>query len=689
MRTAVDIGGTFTDVLAVGDGGRLAVAKLPSRGRDLAASFRAGIEAVTADAPRTNGAGAEYLYGTTLALNALLTHRLPRVGLVVTAGFRELLETARLPATDAADHAPPPPRLVPLERVREITARTDADGTVRTPVDPEEVAAIARGFRDDDVQAVAVALLHSYASDAQEREVAAVFAREAPNVTVVCSSAVLPELREYERTLATCLTACLVPPMRGHLEACVPGGSDAPLLVMKSSGGLASARRTLERPLGTALSGPSAAVVGMAWLGRQLARDKLITFDVGGTSTDVALVRDGEPALTTEGAIAGYPLRLPMIDVHTVGAGGGSLASAGPDDRWRVGPESAGAVPGPVCYGQGATQPTLTDAQLVLGRLPDALLGGTLPLDRDAAVAALEAFGAARGLDAARTAHGLLAIATHNMCGAVRRVSVLRGHDPADYTLVAIGGAGPLHAAELAELLGVREVLVPPQPGLAAPWGLLVADVREDFVRACGRAEDALDPEAMAADLAALREAADAFLDTEGFAPERRRLEGAADVRYAGMLYESRVPLAHPVTEAALRDAVDAFHADFERLTGHHHRGKEPVEFVNLRVSAVGARDAPPLLEHVAPQDGTPVARGEREVTFLHGDPAVTSAVFDRATLGAGAVVDGPAVIEQYESTLLVPPGWRAEVDPYGNALLHRPASPGDVTAPGNGRQSA
>jgi N-methylhydantoinase A len=638
-----------------------------------AATLAAAIAATRGGARAATG---ELLYSTTLAVNALLTHALPRIGLVVTAGFRDLLETARLPApADAAPGAPPAPRLVPLEWVRELGARHDARGAERRALDPDEVRAIAREYRDAGIDVVAVSLLHSYLDDSHERAVARLFAEVAPAIRVVLSCTVLPELREYERTVAAALNACLIPVMAAHLAAL---GADAvtPMLLMKSSGGLASVTSAAGRPLATALSGPGAAVVGMAWLGRSIGYRDLITLDIGGTSTDVALVRDGRYALTTRGTIAGFPFTTPMIDVLTIGAGGGSLAHAGPDSRWHVGPASAGAVPGPVCYGRGGTQVTLTDAHLVLGRLPGALLGGSLPLDADAAHAALAAFGQRRGLDAIATARGLLEIASHNMCGAIRRVSVQRGYDPADYALMAMGGAGPLHAAELALLLGIRTVIVPPQPGLAAAFGLLVADIEEDFVQVCGMREDALEGGRIARDFAWLERRAGAFLAEEGVAPAARRLARHLDVRYAGMSAQHTVALpAGTDPAAAVTAAIAAFHAHWLEMTGHDHRGREAVEIVNLRVRATGVRDKPALPRPPAPRAAP--RPGTRPIAFLGHPDFVASAVHARDTLAPGATCRGPAVIEQYESTIIVPPGCSASVDDWGNVII-RAAVPGE-----------
>ena len=675
MKAAVDIGGTFTDVIAIDDTGAIASAKIPTRQDDLSECFLSGVKAAIDSANVSTGKPDELLYSTTLALNALLTHELPRIGLIVNAGFRELMETARLPAPmDVADdHQPLASRLVSLEFVREIKARLNADGSVRRPVDELEVVELAHWYRKREITIVAVSLLHSYLDPTQERAVAAIFSDVAPDIEVVLSCEVLPELREYERTLAACLNASLMPAMKDHVGRVVEDSdfSGVPLLVMKSSGGLSSSRLAMKKPLATALSGPSAAVVGMAWLGQQIGFDDLITLDIGGTSTDVALVGRGRYALTTHGEIAGFPFKTPMIDVLTIGAGGGSIASRASDERWHVGPASAGADPGPVCYGQGGRDVTLTDAQLVLGRLPNALLGGGLPLNRDAAGKALEAFGAHRTFDAVQSARGILEIATHNMCGAIRRVSVQRGHDPKDYALLAMGGAGPLHAGELASLLGIETVVIPPQPGLAAAFGLLVADVKDDFVHAFGQLENALDFERAQTIFIALERSAEQFFADEEIPQAQRAVQRQIDMRYAGLSNEMSVELTiGSVFELAVRDAIQTYHHEFHQLTGHSHEGQEAVELVNLRVTAVGQRTKPkvPAPKSVANTEAAPQA--SRPVAYLDNDGFIDSAIHDRGSLSPGVSVSGPTVIEQYESTVIVPPKFEAEVDAFGNLVL-------------------
>ncbi|NNL86153.1 MAG: hydantoinase/oxoprolinase family protein [Myxococcales bacterium] len=674
MKVAVDVGGTFTDVLAIDERGRYSRAKLRTDPRDLSACFLSAVKTVLSQHPSVGVKPAELLYGTTHALNALLTHDFPPVGLIVNKGFRELLETARLPVRGggpAVGERPAPSRLVPLEQVRELSARLDADGTVRVPVDEGEVLELARRYRSSGIRSVAVSLLHSYADPIHERQVAEIFRREAAELDVILSSDVLPALREYERTLATCLNACLIALTEKHIRKISDDAPSDHFYLMKSSGGLGSARSVARRPLSTSLSGPAAAVVGAAWLGHQVGIDDLITLDIGGTSTDVALIREGEYALTTAGEVAGFPWKSPMVDLFTLGAGGGSIAHEAPDHRWHVGPESAGADPGPICYGSGGDRVTLTDAHLVLGRLPEALLGGELTLRSDLARDALAEFGAARSLDAEGAARGILEIATHQMCGAVRRVSVLRGHDPKHYALFGIGGAGPLHAAELAALLSMRTVVIPPNPGLAAPHGLMVADIREDFVRALGRVEEAVDVGAVLRGFRSLEKQGRQFLVEEGATSGSVRLQRAIDMRYAGMLHETTVPLsAHEITPTEISDAVDSFHREFERTSGHSHRGVESVELVNLRVTATAERSKAPLPRHTGAESKAPRPREVRRVGFLHQRNLLKSAVFDRDSLPPGAAVSGPAVIEQAESTTIVPPEFEAIVDSIGNLII-------------------
>ncbi|MEQ9061962.1 MAG: hydantoinase/oxoprolinase family protein [Gammaproteobacteria bacterium] len=672
QRIAVDVGGTFIDVLWSDARGDLHGWKFAGGGPDSLAAIAARCG---------SDAGTEWFYSTTRALNALLGGTLPAAGLIVSRGFRELLETARLPASAGATApAALPARLVPLEHVREIGARLAADGSAREAVDPAEVTRVVQELTAAGVVSIAVALLHSYLDGAQEAEVAALVHALRPGLEVVCSSATLPTLSEYERTLVAALNARLAPLLADELAQLEASGATAPgyVSLMQASGGLAGAKRARGNPLATTVSGPVAAVVGARVLAAAGGYRDLITLDIGGTSTDVALIRDGRCALTTRGSVAGFPLRMPMLDVVSIGAGGGSLAQSAPDGRWHVGPDSAGADPGPACYGRGGQRATLADAELVLGRLPPALLGGELPLDHARASAALAKFGAPRGLDAVAAARGVLAIATENMCGAIRRIIAGRGVDPTRCVLYAMGGAGALHAAELATLLGIPRVLVPPQPGLAAAWGLLVAPLTCEYVAALGITWPGGDAASLVESSTRLAAHAQARLLEEGVPAGHVKTRCQLDLRYAGMTHETTidwVEAGHP--EASVAATVAAFHGIFERATGRAWRDREAVELVNLRVTASGRRTPPPVPECFVTRGAPVPAAAARAVTFAGSDEALPAAVHARAALAPGDVVEGPAIIEQHEATCLVPPGWQARVDPRGDLVLARSALSG------------
>jgi N-methylhydantoinase A len=682
MRTAVDIGGTFTDVLILDTGGVIQSLKVPTQQDDLALCFLAAVRTAVGGRQVQGVKLEELLYSTTLSINSLLGQKLPRVGLIVNEGFRELMETARLPTVTQHDIDPPQQpqdRLVQLEFIHEIKARLGADGTMRHKVDSTEVTRLANWYEAQGISVVAVSLLHSYLDPQQEKEVAAIFASVTPEIDVVLSSDVLPELREYERTLATCLNASLMPGMKQHVERVIEEQelSGTPFLIMKSSGGLSTADSVVKKPLTTALSGPSAAVVGMAWLGNKIGFKDLITLDIGGTSTDVSMIKQGVHESTRHGEIGGLPFKTPMVDVLTIGAGGGSIASRASDERWHVGPESAGAYPGPVCYGQGGERVTLTDSHLVLGRLPRALLAGQVPLDFDAAYEALGKFGAHREFGAADSARGILEIATHNMCGAIRKVSVQRGYDPREYALLAVGGAGPLHAAELARLIGIETVVVPAQPGLAAAFGLLVADIKDDFVHALGQLESSLDLKRIQNVCEVLVHSAERFFTNQGISSVQRSVRRQIDIKYAGLSNEMSIDLLPgPICAYSIAEAIQAYHERFSRLTGYSHEGREEVELVNLRLTAIGQRPKPDLPAfRVVPNAGDS-PQTSRPVAYLEHEGFIDSRVYRRADLKSGLEIRGPCVVEQYESTVIVPPEFGATTDAFGNLILRGPREP-------------
>ena len=658
MRAGVDTGGTFTDLVAVDEGGALRVHKLASTADDPARAVLDGLARIAAGA-RVD----EVVHGTTVATNALLTRTGGPTALVATRGFEDLLVVRRQarPRLYALEPRVPPP-LVPAALRYGLDERLGPDGQVLRAPDTAALDALAERLREaidgDGVRSIAVALLHSYASDRHERLVAARLA--SLGVPLSLSSEVLPEHREYERTSTTVVDAYVAPPMRDYLGR-LAGVLGESLRVMQSSGGAASAEEARRHPVRTILSGPAAGVVGARAAARHARIEGgLVTFDMGGTSTDVALV-DGERELEldSEGEVDGHPVRVSSLRVHTVGAGGGSIAWRDEGGALKVGPRSAGAQPGPASYGRGGGEATVTDAALVLGRLHAAhFLGGAMRLDEGAALRAIETLARRLGLGASETAAGIARVATAVMARAIRVISVERGRDPRDFTLVPFGGAGGLFACDVAAELGMARCWVPPAPGLLCAYGALVADVTRDhaatrIVAVAGPLEAA----SLAGELAPLEAAAHAGLDAEGIPPARRALHRMCDLRYAGQSYELSIALPEP--GAAPFDLAAAFHAEHARRYGFADRAR-PVERVALRVHARGLTPPPPPLA-LAPEAGPSL------VGDLTGVP-----VHARARLAAGARIDGPAVVVELSATTWVARGWSATVDAGGGLHLAR-----------------
>ncbi|HJU00320.1 MAG TPA: hydantoinase/oxoprolinase family protein, partial [Actinomycetes bacterium] len=617
----VDTGGTFTDVVAFDeDSGELVATKTPSTPADPAEGFLEGIAKVLA----VLGVGPEAVsavsHGTTVATNQLLEGRVGRLGFVTTEGFGALLEIARQSVPDGYGNSwfwVKPPRIVPADLVRTVGGRLDHTGAELRPFDEDGARAVARFLRDRQVTAVGVCFLHAYANPAHERRMREVLAAEHPEAAVSLSSEVLREYREYERAMTTLVDAAVKPRVGRYvatiarrLEELVPGGPP-PFYVMKSNGGVLSAAEVVHQPISTVLSGPAAGALGAALVTRTAGFDRVLTLDGGGTSTDVSVVLDGEPALTTEGSVGAYPSKIPMIDVVTVGAGGGSVAYLSREGGLKVGPRSAGADPGPMCYGRGGTEPTVTDANLVLGRIPPHLLGGEVPLEPAAAAAGLEALGSKLGLDLVAVAAGVLEIAAWNQANALRQVTVQRGLDVRDFVLCTFGGSGSLAVCRLLELLGLPAAVVPRDPGNLSAFGLLTVDVRNDEVQTAVARHADLDVAAVAAAFADLEARAAASLDVEGFPRPAQRFRRSADLRYFGQAFEVRVPVPDGPVDGDLADAtVTAFHDAHQRLYGYSFRDdpSQQVEWVNLRVTGMGPIRRPALTPiGGGPPVGTPV----------------------------------------------------------------------------------
>lgn len=680
---AVDVGGTFTDVtFADALTGITWVAKTPSTPADLAEGFVTAIRKVLTVAGRASSDVLRVFHGTTTATNAILEGKTPPTALVTSAGFKYVLDIGRhdIPRHGNLYGWSKPARPITPERVFEVAERLDPSGAVLTALDEDEARRVARQLAQLGVPAAAVVFLHSYANPAHEQRMHAILTEEYPGVLVSLSSEVLPQFREFERSMATALNAAVMPPVSRYvsvLRGALDGeGVGAPLLIMKSDGGVTSAATCVRQPVQTVLSGPAAGVIGAVSVARAAGLADVISIDVGGTSADICLVRDGRPEITKDGTIGPFPLKLPMLDIHTIGAGGGSIAAVSATGRLTVGPRSAGAEPGPVCYGRGGTEPTVTDAHLALGRIPAALLGGELPLDPAAARAAIdERIGRRLGLAVEEAAAGIVEIIDNTMARAIRTVSVGRGHDPRRFALIAFGGAGPLHACRLAELLDIPAVVVPPRPGVLSTWGLLDTDIRATFVRTVGIAERNASSAAVSALEAVwselLAQARD-WLDVEHVPPDRRRFERSADLRYEHQSFELTCPVGDgTLTPARLHELIETFHAEHRRLyTYDLPRAK--VELVNLRVTAVGLLPRRTAPAETATSAQTADAVADRRRVYVRGAGFTDVPVYARDRLGAGMVFTGPAIVDQDDTTCLVASGFRARVDHAQNILLER-----------------
>jgi len=675
----IDVGGTFTDFYALNtsDGG-VRLFKRPSTPANPAEAIVLGLRDMMDATEIAPADVARLSHGTTVATNALIQRRGGKVALITTEGFRDLIEIGRQtrPHMFSLQIDSPAP-LVEREHRFEIAERILADGSVETPIRQEAVETAVGQALGAGAEAVAVSFLFAYANPEHEAEVGAALRHATNAVPVSLSSEVQPEFREFERTSTTVLNAYLQPVMDrylGYLESemakLLPGLSVG---IYQSSGGLMSLETARAFPVRSALSGPAAGVVGAIHSARQAGRPNIITFDLGGTSADVALIRNYDAGVSFDREVAGFPVRLPMVDIHTVGAGGGSIAWFDRDGLLKVGPISAGADPGPACYGQGGDQPTVTDANLILGRLsPGGLVGGDMPLDTELARGALAPIAERLGFSVEHTAHGALGILVANIVRAIRTVSVEKGHDPRDYALMAFGGAGALHASEVARSLGIKEIIVSYAPGILCAQGLIVSDLKEDFVHSARIALDDRFTAEIAPAFADVTGRAEDWFEAQDIDPGARGLTVALDMRYIGQNFELPVVLGRSngsgrPTLPSPGDLRERFFAAHTQQYGFHNPD-DAVEVVNLRLTATGA------LRHAAAapkpaSDGPPEPLARRPVFF---DPAapVETPVYDRAALSAGTEIVGPAIIEQLDATTLVHPGDTARVDEALNILI-------------------
>jgi N-methylhydantoinase A len=685
IRVGIDTGGTFTDVVALDEvSGRLVTTKTPSTPANPADGFLAGIEKVLELLEGATGDDVSAVsHGTTVATNQLLEGKVDRLGFITTEGYDAMLEIARQSVPDGYGNSyfwVKPPRIVPRDLVRSVGGRLDFTGAEVRPFDEDGAREAARWFRERRVDTLGICFLHAYADSGHEERMREILAEEHPDAVVSISSEVLREYREYERAMTTLVDAAVKPRLSSYVSNIgerltdYVGGRSVPFYVMKSNGGVLSAEEVVHQPITTVLSGPAAGALGAALIAQVAGFERVLTCDGGGTSTDVSVVVDGEPTLTTEGSVGAFPSKIPMIDVVTVGAGGGSIAWLSPEGALKVGPQSAGADPGPLCYAKGGAAVTITDAHVVLGRIPPHLLGGEIALDVEVARRGVEDLAGELGLSPEAAAVGVLEISAWNQANALRQVTVKRGLDVRDFTLATFGGSGSLLLCRLMDILGVTTVLVPPDPGNVSAFGLLTVDVKNDYVQTQVALDDAVDVGALAAAYDALTGQARVPLTREGFAEGDHVFARTADLRYFGQAFEVRVPVPEGVLDrTVLDDVVAAFHAEHRGLYGYDFAGdpSQQVEWVNFRVSGIGPIRRPEI--RPAPSvESAPVERRSRPVCFDADEGYVDTRVVWRADLAVGTTLAGPVVVEEYGSTVPVHPGFSATVDDFGNLLVRR-----------------
>ncbi len=689
-RAGVDIGGTFTDIVLLGPAGELHTRKVSSTVDDYARAIVDGLTGVFADTRLTPNSIVEVLHGTTVASNAILEMAGARTGLITTEGFRDVLElrTLRMPKLyDIAWEKPPP--LVPRYLRLEVAERIDAHGEVEQPLALDSVERAVTELLEQDVEAIAVCLINSFANPAHERAIGDVIKRLAPHLPFCLSADVLPEIKEYERTSTTVINAYLLPVVSKYLTSLTTeldaARMRAPLLLMQSNGGLTTAQHAMHTPCHIIESGPAGGVVGAHALASKLELGDVVTFDMGGTTAKASLIERGNFSRAVEFSVgagimagsrlltgAGYRLKVPAIDLAEVGAGGGSIVWVDAGGAMQIGPKSAGASPGPACYGQGGNAPTVTDANVVLGYLnPHYLVGGEVQIDADLSRNALnEHIAEPLNLELAHAAYGAHMIAASNMIRAIKAVSSERGRDPRRYALFAFGGNGPLFAATMARALGMQRIVVPPAPGLFSSFGLLYADVEHHYSRTKRCVLRDADPNELEAAWGELEAQAQKQLALEGFSQERMIIQRSATMHYAGQIFELSTPVANtPVTAESVVAIEEAFGVEHERTYGHRAGVDEPVEVVNVEVLGRGIPDRPRVPDQLVGEFQTHRDEGTRKAYFGPEEGWLEARVIARSGFANGPR-HGPIIVEEYDATCVIPPGAQADLDDYGSLII-------------------
>jgi len=697
FRVGIDIGGTFTDgTLVDSTTGEVTTSKVLSTPSNPASGFISAVEKLLATHGSIDPTEIEHVvHATTVATNAIIEGKTATTAFITTEGFREMLEIARQirPSLYDLQFEKPQP-LVPRQLCYEVPERLNAQGEVITPLDESVVEQVVEKIAETGVEAVAVCLLHSYRNSAHEQRIGELLRAKLPDITISLSSDVVPEFREYLRASTTVINSSVAPVVSTYLssirEKLNSSGVTSELLVMQSSGGVYPAEAASDSPVFMVESGPAAGAVAAAALGTSLGSPDVISFDMGGTTAKASLIRNGQPNVTRDysvggaaqagtgafGGASGYPIRTPVVDLVEIGAGGGSIAWVDSGGALRVGPHSAGADPGPVCYGLGGTEPTITDANLVLGRLdPDYFAGGDMQLDLKGARNAIKTQCAdPLGISIEEAAHGIVEIANTAMVNALRLVSVQRGHDPRDFMLIGFGGAGPAHTVRLAEQAGIPNVLIPLAPGTASALGLLVTDVRMDSSATLIARADSVQPDDIAGHFARLEDEGAKAHQSAASSSGEPVFERAVEMRYWGQSFELSVPAPDRelIDRQWLNELCESFHDAHETAYGFRAQD-EPVELVNLRLTTVGkiARPNMKKLEETS-SDASSALKGSRPVYFSESNGVTETAVYDRVKLPAGAQFSGPAIVEEPDCTTVVHPAWNVLVDEYGNLSISK-----------------
>ena len=677
-RLSVDVGGTFTDIVLFDDvANKIHTTKVSSTPQDQSIGLIEGIKKICTQAGIDYNEITYFIHGTTVATNALLERKGAKAALITTEGFRDVFEIGRQRRPDLYNFwasRPKPP--IPRRMILEVSERMNCEGTVEKPLDEKQAYEVANKLKEMDVESVAVCFLNSYKNGAHELRMLEILSEVLPGVAISISYETLPEIREYERTCTTAVNAYLMPKVQKYINNLVEKktalGVTPNLHVMQSNGGIMSAEVAAQRSVHTVFSGPAGGVLGGIYISKLTNEPNIITFDMGGTSTDIVLIKNGQIRLTTEGEIGNFPIKVPMIEMHTIGTGGGSIGWIDAGGNVRLGPESCGANPGPACYNQGGTRPAISDANLLLGRLhPSSFLGGEKKIYPELSAKAFEEnIGKKLRLDVIKCAEGIVDIANANMCGGVKVVSTQKGFDLREFALVSFGGAGSLHAAQIARDLNMKKVIVPPYPGNFSAIGAELAEVRYDYVRTNVSAILSFDADAYNAIFEEMKMEAVEHLASEGFAREDMVFVGHADMRYAGQAWE--MPVQIPV-EIQSVDELKNIVSSFEQLhkQAYGYILDDDVMAVNFRLAAIGSIPTLAFPEMPEEPDRAPEAKkGERPVYF-DGD-FVTTGIYDRTKLRPGSLVHGPAIIEEYASTVVVLPGDKATMDRYGSIIIER-----------------